>query len=163
MNKNYFVVNPYNKEDIAQIISFEEENNGVFLSKSINEMKASLSEEEYKRLRKTSNTIILDFCLKEGNKIKDLCHIIGERDRKVCTIYPAPIKGKRKKLIEEATNYTFNTLGMEQVFITTKSEDLNMIKALEELEYISLGDESGNIIYLKDKEELKEKGRRISQ
>ena len=70
-------------------------------------------------------------------------------------------KGKRKKIIEQVTNYVFNVLGMEQLFISTKPEDLNIIKTLEELDFISLGEESGNIIYLKDKEEEKEIGRRL--
>ncbi len=158
---NSFVINPYSKEDLAQIIDFENKNNQVFLSKSIEETKTMMTEEEYKNLKRTSNTIIVDFCIKEGNKIKDICHIVGERDRKTCSIFLLPIKGKRKKIIEQVTNYVFNVLGMEQLFISTKPDDVNIIKTLEELEFISLGEESGNIIYLKDKEEEKEIGRRI--
>ncbi len=162
MNKNYFVVNPYSNEDLAQIIDFEKHNDSVFISKAIEETKTKMSEEEYKNLKKTSNTITLDYCLREGKEVKDLCHIVGERDIKTATVFLAPIKGKRKKLIEQVTDYIFNVLGMEQLFVQIKPQDLNIIKTLEELNFISLGDENGNIIYLKDKEEEKELGRRIS-
>jgi len=65
---NSFVINPFSKEDLAQIIDFENDNNQVFLSKSIEETKTMMSEEEYKNLKKTSNTIIIDYCLKEETK-----------------------------------------------------------------------------------------------
>ncbi len=161
MNKNYFVANPYNNEDLAKIIDFEKDNDTIFISKSLEETKTSMSEQEYNNLKKTSNTITIDFGLKEANEIKDMCHIVGERDRKACSIFLAPLKGKRKKLLEQATDYLFNVLGMEQVFIQRKPEDTSVIKTLEELNFESLGEEQGSLMYIKDKEEEKEIGRRM--
>ena len=162
MNKNYFVINPYSKDDLTKIINFEKDIDKVFISKSLEEAKTSMSEEEYDNLKKTSNTITVDFCLKENDEIKDMCHIVGEKDIKTCYVSLAPIKGKRKRLINGLTDYVFNTLNMEQLFISIKKEDTNIIKTLEEEDFESLGEENNQLLFLKDKEEQKEKGRRIS-
>lgn len=162
MNKNYFVVNPYNNDDLTKIINFEKDIDKVFVSKSLEETKTSMTEEQYNNLKKTNNTITIDFCLKENNQVKDMCHIVGEKDIKTCYVSLAPIKGKRKKLIEQVTDYIFNTLNMEQLFITIKKEDSTIIKTLLEEDFESLGEENNQLLFLKDKEEQKEKGRRIS-
>ncbi len=162
MNKNYFVVNPYNNDDLTKIINFEKDIDKVFVSKSLEETKTSMTEEQYNNLKKTNNTITIDFCLKENNQVKDMCHIVGEKDIKTCYVSLAPIKGKRKKLIEQVTDYIFNTLNMEQLFITIKKEDSAIIKTLLEEDFESLGEENNQLLFLKDKEEQKEKGRRIS-
>ena len=99
-----------------------------------------------------------------ASKIKDICYIEGERDIKTCNISFPPIKTKLKnrRLISLATDYSIHTLGMKEIFIKTASNDRNMIENLEAKGFESLGEEKGNVIYLKETEDTLNNQRKLA-
>ena len=99
----------------------------------------------------TSNDINLELTLHEKEKVKDQCHIQGYKDIKSCTITFVPKKRKNRKIALLATDYAFNTLGMEEVFLSINPDDTRLLDYLDANEFECLGDEKGSIIYLKEK------------
>ena len=156
-DEELIVVNPFNKEHLDYIRNYEEENEietktGIYLQK-INKM----NEEEFLEKKRNSNEIEESLLLKKDNIIKDSCHIEGEKDRKVCRISFSPIKTKlrNRRLITLAIDYSFNVLGMEDIFVKINENDKNMIENLEISGFENLGREKCDIIYLKENEERK--------
>lgn len=154
LNNTFFQVNPYDKSHLKLLEEFEKENNiftrtNEFLSK----FTLTMTEEEYLSTKNLNNEIEESLFIKENNKVKDTCHIKGEKDIKACNITFAPIKSKfqNRKLLSLATDYAINNLGMIDVFIRINIEDKNMIANLEAKGFESLGEENGEIIYLKEK------------
>ena len=117
-------------------------------------VRESLSKEEYQELKKNINDIEMSLILEESGTIKDLCFIQGEKDIKTCKLFFTPIvpKTKTRKLLNLATDFALNTLGMESVFVLTNKEDKVMHTSLENRGYESLGVEGDSIIYLKEQE-----------
>lgn len=153
------IVNPFDTSHIEKIDAFEKENEistktSAFLSK----IKSFPNKEEYDLERRNSNEIETSLFIEMDNVIKDVCHLTGEKDRKACTITFADIKTKlrNRRIITLATDYALNSLGMEDVFVSIKEDDRNMITNLEARGFESLGAEDGKIIYLKEKELLKD-------
>lgn len=99
----------------------------------------------------TSNDISLELVLQEKEKVKDTCLIQGYKDIKSCTITFVPKKKKNRKIAILAADYAFNTLGMEEVFLSINPDDTSMLDYLDANEFECLGDEKGSIIYLKEK------------
>ena len=103
-------------------------------------------------MKKESNEIDEVLYTIEDSRIKDYCHIYGEKDRKMCTI-TFPISGiKRKNAVSKFVNCAQHDLGIKEVFIKVDSNDKNLIKNLDDLGYESLGEDNGSIIYLKEEE-----------
>ena len=75
------------------------------------------------------------------------------RDIKTCNVIWLNADLSRKSLIKEATNCALDILGMEEAFINVADNNPNLIKYLEKNEFESLGEEDGNIIFLKEKTE----------
>ena len=71
-------------------------------------------------------------------------------------------KLKNRRLISLATDYSIHTLGMKEIFIKTASNDRNMIENLEAKGFESLGEENGNIIYLKETEDTLNNQRKLA-
>jgi len=157
--ERFFLLDPYNEKQIDMLLSFEKDNS-LDIVNSINKFT---SKEEYLNNKKESNEIeeIL-FTEKEG-KITDCCFIQGEKDRKICKIIPYEImnKSKKRKLPLLASEYLLNTLDMEEVFIDVLPEDIGMQNYLLEKGFLSLGDNNGKLIYLKDREEKENSQRMI--
>ena len=73
---------------------------------------------------------------------------------RICKIYfsPTPEKIRTRNLLNLATDFALNTLGMESVFVVTDSNDKVMHYNLESSGYENLGLENNSVIYLKERE-----------
>lgn len=140
MSERLFPIDPNNLKHIELLDAYEKEN-GIFTPiGSIN--KKNIEE---------SNDFNLELVLEKNSKVQDICHIRGLKDLKQCTISLAKKKKKERKIITLATTYAIDVLGMEEVFINAYSDDKNMLEYLVKNEYECLGDEKGNIVFLKEK------------
>ena len=163
--KRLFLVDPYNDEHIAMIHQFEDENDIIEkISASLGVLRASMNQYNYQHMKKENNEIEEDLFIEKNYKIEDMCHIHGEKDRKIAKITMAPLKNKEKnrKLLSLATNYVFSSLDFEEVYIEIKDKDKSLKSYLETSGYENLGDEDGKIIFLKDREEEKNMQRMIA-
>ena len=162
-SEKLFLLDPYNDTHLEKIISFEEENNIIDKpSDYIKKIRETISKEEYYNPNK--NEIDEMVFTEKNNKITDCCYIHGVKDIKQCRIIPLNIdnKNKRRHLPDLAATYSLDTLCMEEVFISVRIEDNNMITYLELRGFENLGEESGNIILLKEREEKENSQRMIS-
>ena len=152
------VVNPRNKEHLELIENYEKENEINTRTSSYLKRMNQMSEEEYNYYKKNTNEIEESLLLKKENEIKDICHIEGEKDRKVCSISFSPIRTKlrNRRLITLAIDYAFHILKMESIFVKISKKDKNMIENLEIRGFENLGIENNDIIYLKENEEIKD-------
>lgn len=157
-----FLLDPYNDIHLEKIISFEKENNTNDISDYIKKVRETISKEDYYNPNKNEIDEII-FTEKTG-KITDCCYIQGVKDTKKCKITPLNInnKNKRRHLPELAATYSLDTLGMEEAFVNVDEDDNNMINYLELKGFENLGEESGNIILLKEREEKENSQRMIS-
>ncbi|MBR2678200.1 MAG: hypothetical protein IKE63_02165 [Bacilli bacterium] len=160
--RKVILLDPYNDKMIEQLSSFEEENNinDSNITKLLNKIR-KISREKYFEQRKKSNEIEEILFVKEDSKIRDYCHIYGEKDRKICTVSFPRIDVRRRTIIPLIVSYTQNDLGIKETFIKVDPEDKSIIKDLDYLGYESLGENNGNIIYLKEQELEETKQRMI--
>lgn len=150
-----FLVNPFNDKHLSMIDDFEKENEiNTKTSEFLDRLTSTMTAEEYEEFKRAANELEESLFIEENNKVKDSCHIQGEKDIKSCKISFAPIKTKLKnrRLLTLATEYALESLGMMEVFINTTYDDKNMIANLEARGFESLGEENGQLIYLKEKE-----------
>ncbi len=148
-----FFLDPYNTDIVKEIalLGRAYDSNDSNVIDFLNKAKA-LSREDYLKMKKESNEIDEVLYTIEDSRIKDYCHIYGEKDRKMCTI-TFPISGiKRKNAVSKFVNCAQHDLGIKEVFIKVDSNDKNLIKNLDDLGYESLGEDNGSIIYLKEEE-----------
>lgn len=148
-----FFLDPYNTDIVKEIalLGRAYDSNDSNIIDFLNKAKA-LSREDYLKMKKESNEIDEVLYTIEDSRIKDYCHIYGEKDRKMCTI-TFPISGiKRKNAVSKFVNCAQHDLGIKEVFIKVDSNDKNLIKNLDDLGYESLGEDNGSIIYLKEEE-----------
>ncbi len=148
-----FFLDPYNTDIVKEIalLGRAYDSNDSNVIDYLNKAKA-LSREDYLKMKKESNEIDEVLYTIEDSRIKDYCHIYGEKDRKMCTI-TFPISGiKRKNAVSKFVNCAQHDLGIKEVFIKVDSNDKNLIKNLDDLGYESLGEDNGSIIYLKEEE-----------
>lgn len=89
----------------------------------------------------------------KDNQIDSIFLIQCLRDIKTCNVIWLNADLSRKSIIKDATNYALEILGMEEAFINIANNNPNLIKYLEKNEFESLGEEDGNIIFLKEKTE----------
>ena len=150
-----YILNPYSSEHINLLMNYEREHKVSTKSlETILKVRETLTEEEYKELKKSANEVEMSLFTEEAGKIKDLCFIQGENDMRTCKLFfsPTPEKVRTRKLLNLATDFALNTLGMESVFVVTNSDDKIMHANLENCGYESLGLEKGSVIYLKERE-----------
>ena len=150
-----YILDPYDNDHVNLLMNYEKENKVSTKSlETLLKVRESLSKEEYQELKKNINDIEMSLILEESGTIKDLCFIQGEKDIKTCKLFFTPIvpKTKTRKLLNLATDFALNTLGMESVFVLTNKEDKSMHTSLENRGYESLGVEGDSIIYLKEQE-----------
>ena len=89
----------------------------------------------------------------KDNQIGSIFLIQCLRDIKTCNVIWLNADLSRKSIIKDATNYALEILGMEEAFINVANNNPNLIKYLEKNGFESLGEEDGNIIFLKEKTE----------
>ena len=157
-----FLLDPYNDSHLEKITIFEEENKCPDKpSDYIKNIRETISQFDYYDTNKNELEEII-FTEKSG-KITDCCYIQGEKDIKKCKVIPLNINDKNRKrhLAELAANYALDTLGMEEVFISTSEDNNNMINYLELKGFENLGEVNGNILLLKEKEEKENSQRMI--
>ena len=88
-----YILNPYNSNHINLLMDYEQEHKVSTKSlESIMKVRETLTEEEYKQLKKNANEIELSIFTEESGRIKDLCFIQGENDIRTCKLFfsPAP-------------------------------------------------------------------------
>ena len=126
-------------------------------SAALGVLRASMTRETYQQNKKDSNEIEEDFFIEKNYKIEDMCHIHGEKDRKIAKITMASLNNKEKnrKLLSLATDYIFSSLEIKEVFLEVKNKDKSLLTFLESNGYENLGEEDGITIFLKDREDEK--------
>ena len=161
-NEKLLLVDPYDEDYKKMIEEFEKEN-GIVTGTSISHV-SNVSKEESEKNKKQSNEIKESLFLEFNSKVIDLCYIEGEKDIKACTISFAPLKKKLKKrnLIGIATDYAINHLKMEEIFVKVSPEDKTMIGILKQNGFENLGENEGEIVFLKEREEELETQRKLS-
>lgn len=149
------ILNPYDLNHINLLMDYERENKVSTKSlEIILRVREMFTEKEYKELKKSANEIEMSLFTEESGKIKELCFIQGEKDIRACKLFFSPTseKNRTRKLLNLATDFALNTLGMESVFVMTSTQDKTMHINLENSGYESLGLEKDLVIYLKEKE-----------
>ena len=86
--------------------------------------------------------------------ITDVVLIQCMKDVKNCMITYLKKNKKNKDVILSSTNYALNTLGMEEAFVNIEKSDKKIMAFLEKMNYESLGEENGYMLYLKEKSEI---------
>ena len=158
--ERFFIADPYNDEHIRLIAAFEEANGITTVTSTLlRNIRQTRTEEKYKEEVKDSNEIHQSLFLDKAVKtMSDIC-IQAEKDMKSCRIFFAPIStGRNRKLIPLATDYAFDVLGMEDVFVTINASgsEQELAENLEHNGYENLGENDGNIMYLKEKQFMQE-------
>ena len=163
---NLFVADPYNDNHIRLFREFEESNNiqKSFTSyleeiKIFNQKRGIQSKEVYNMLQSSENEINYVVFTMANGIINDSCFIRGERDRKICELYFAPLNKKSRPLLKELCNYVFNRLGMEQIYVSVNSYDKSLKSNLELRGFENIGKVNGQLTFLIGKEDVKEVGR----
>lgn len=160
--ERFFIADPYNDEHIRLIADFEETNGITTVTSTLlRNIRQTRTEEKYKAEVQASNEIHQSLFLRNDECITDTCHVQAEKDMKSCRIFFAPIPSRKRKIVPLAANYAIDVLGMEDVFVTVSEGETDRLLSenLEENGFENLGEDSGNIIYLKEKEIISEKER----
>ena len=156
--ERFFIADPYNDEHIRLIAAFEEANGITTVTSTLlRNIRQTRTEEKYKEEVKDSNEIHQSLLLQDEEAITDSCHIQAEKDMKSCRIFFAPINMRSRRLVPLATDYAFEVLGMEDVFVTVDgSTDHELKENLELNGFENLGENEGNVMYLKEKQFVNE-------
>lgn len=157
--EKFFIADPFNDEHLALFTKFEIENGINTKSASyMQEIRKTTTQEAYLKSLKEKNEINQSLFLQDGPKLKDSCHVQGEKDIKSCNISfaPVPFKTKNRHLLSLVIDYAFNVLGMEDIFVSISPTDTYLKENLLLQGFESLGELNGNITYLKEKELEKE-------
>lgn len=161
--ERFFIADPYNDEHIRLITDFEETHGITTVTSTLlRNIRQTRTEEKYKEEVKGSNEIHQSLFLQLDDTITDTCHVQAEKDMKSCRIFFAPITTpNNRKLVTLATDYAFDVLGMEDIFVTVTSgqEDRQLSANLEQKGFENLGEDEGTVTYLKEKEIITEKGK----
>lgn len=153
--KKIKIAEPHNSNHIEKIEKFEQKNNiSQNATKYLKNIKETTSKDNYQQNQHNSNEIQQIVFIEDNNEVKDYCHIQGEKDLKTCYITLAPIKPKVKnrEILSLVTNYIFNYLGINDIFIT--AHDLSECETIENTGFTNLGENEGKIVFLKQKEDL---------
>ena len=144
------------------IADFEEANGITTVTSTLlRNIRQTRTEEKYKEEVKESNEIHESLFLQDEEAITDTCHVQAEKDMKSCRIFFAPINMRSRRLVPLATDYAFEVLGMEDVFVTVDgSTDHELMENLELNGFENLGENEGSIMYLKEKQFTQEQERK---
>lgn len=152
--KSLLIANPFDNNHIGLINSYEKVHN---LNKVITErlctIRDSSQPQEYESSLRKANEFEQFAFIKEDGTITSGCELHGYKDIKSCylTLLPATSQKAKKALIKAVTQYSFQGLGMEEIFISINSDDNSTSLAIIESGYEDLGEESGITSYIADK------------
>lgn len=146
MKQALYILDPYD-DDQVELFSFEDT-----VLAYINKIRNNMNSSEYKENKKNNNEIEEFLFTMEDNKIKDYCHLQGEKDIKVCHITFPLMNLRKRPLLTLASAYASSVVEAEEVFIKIDPKDKDTIKILEDSGFESLGEEGNILIYLQDKE-----------
>lgn len=162
--EKFFIADPYNEKHIQLFEQFENKHSiSTTATSRLKEIASLYSKTEYQIITKESNNVEQILFLESNDSIVDTCHIQGEKDIKTCTLYFSPINNltRNRPLLTLSLDYAFNVLGMEEIFVATTTTDKNLRENLESRGFENLGEDGGNIIFLKEKEIIQKTGRII--
>ncbi len=154
MKEKVIIASAYNDEHIKLIEEYETRNS---LKKSTSEYlqktRNMISEIDYRQLEQERPEIVKTLLLLSGKKIITIAHLVGEKDRKVCqmTIDNTTSPKWQEKMLEEAENYAFSTLGMEEVVLLQEEGTQIPIAYFSVHRFEDLGVESGMHVYMKSR------------
>lgn len=142
-------INPFDNEHLERIAKLDSIISPDLLTK-LAEI-TTIGEVKYKNNRRKSNKIDELFILDENGETKGLFAINGEKDIRSCliTIYYTN-HCQPKKIISIGTEYALRRMNMQEVFVKVLNTDSSTRKYLEDIGYEYLGEEDGEITYLKD-------------
>ena len=155
MKEKIEVANPYNEEHIIRLKEYEDKNQlSNTTSNYLLKTKNMLSEADYRQLEQTTPEIERTLFLSQNGNIITVAHLLGEKDRKICrmTIDNTASTKFQEKLLMEAENYAFTSLGMEDVVLLQEEGNHIPSSYLKEQGFDDLGIESGMQVYTKSKE-----------
>ena len=136
-----FILDQQNEDHIRLLDEFQTENNI--------DLSYCLKQDE------DSNSINECLFIEESSKMRDFCQIQGVKDLKKCNINVARIETKRKRrLIPNAIDYALNTLEMEEAYVNISPKDERLAMNMELDGYESIGEQDGNLVFLKEREDV---------
>ncbi len=150
------IVDPYNKSHIKKINEYETRNNNSSdIVDFLKRITTSQTKEEYLKNKRNGNEIEERLFIEKDSLLLDGCQIQGEKDIKTGRITLSTTKNitNKKKIVSLAVDYALDSLKLEEVFIILDPTDKGMINYLSKQGYEYLGEEQGNILFLKEKEE----------
>lgn len=152
--KKIFPLDPYNIEHLKIIEGII--NNSDFETYFCNELlniRNSFSKEEYLAIKRKANEVEEILLIEDNSKLVDYCYIRGEKDLKLCQVTFPESGINYKGSIPLITMYAQNDLNFEEIFIKVNVNDKNNSKKLQDLGFEFIGEEAGNIIFLKEKDQ----------
>ena len=90
-----------------------------------------------------------------GYDVVASCYIEGNKDIGNCILVFPKIEELRE-IIERATNYALDDMGMQESFVFVEKKDKKTMQILSTLGYESLGEEGEQVAFVKDAEIKKE-------
>ena len=153
-----FLVDFYNEKHMEMLNLFEKSQGmETKTSEYLRSLCASIPKEKYIENKKKRNDIEEYLFIEKEGKIIDICTIQGEKDIKIGKINIPNLKEPlpKRKLINLATDYAIEILGMEEVFISIEKEDKNTKSYLLRQDFENLGEENGKNLFLKEREDNK--------
>lgn len=112
-----------------------------------------LSEADYRQLEQTTPEIARTLFLSQNGNIITVAHLLGEKIVNCrMTIDNTASTKFQEKLLMEAENYAFTSLGMEDVVFLQEEGNHIPSSYLKEQGFDDLGIESGMQVYTKSKE-----------
>lgn len=162
--ERFFIADPYNEKHLQLFDEFEKKHKvSTHTTSCMKDIAKLYSKAEYQIIIKNSNEIEQSLFLEDNGNVVDICHIHGEKDIKTCNLYFAPItlSTKNRPLLTLALDYALNVLGMEEIFVASPVTNKNLRENLENRGFENLGEDNGNIIFLKEKEIIQKTGRVI--
>ena len=154
MKEQIIIANPYNENHIKLFQEYEQENNITNqTSEYLLKIKNMMSESDYRQLEHEKPEIVQILFLLQNNKIVSAVHLIGEKDRKVCrmAIDNTTLPKYQERLLEEAENYAYTTLGMEEIAFFQESGNRIPISYFKNHNFDDLGMENGKRVFMKSK------------
>lgn len=152
--KSLLIANPFDSNHIGLINSYEKDHNlNNAITEKLCEIRDSNQQQEYEFSLRKANELEQFAFIKEDEKVTAGCELHGYKDIKSCylTLLPATSQKSKKALVQAITQYSFQGLGMEEVFISINSDDNSTSLAIMESGYEDLGEESGITSYIADK------------
>ncbi len=142
MARSLMIASPYDNDCLNMIANYEKSNNlDGTITKQLIRIRAVTEESMYEKSNMTSNEINQFIFLRDGNKLVAGCHFQGYRDLRdaYLSILPSTSSRMTANLLQYATTYAFESLGMEQVFAEIDNHDEKNATALIDANFESLG------------------------